>query len=108
MNVIRSIASATVLLSTSMMVLADEGDAKQGNIKAQQVCAACHGVKGLSTLPTAPNLAGQPRAYLEEQMKQYRSGKRMNEMMSLIAKPLSDQEILDTAAWYASIQIEVK
>ncbi len=96
------------MLATNTMALADEGDAKQGNIKAQQVCAACHGLKGISTLPVAPNLAGQPQAYLEEQMKQYRSGKRVNDMMSMIAKPLSDKDILDTAAWYASIQIEVK
>lgn len=108
MNVIRSVVSALVLLLSSLMVLAEEGDVKRGQIKAQQVCAACHGVKGISTLPTAPNLAGQPQAYLVEQMKQYRSGKRVNEMMTLISKPLSDQEILDTAAWYASIQIEVK
>ena len=108
MRLIRSNYLLVSLLLGSTVLMAQEGDIKQGNIKAQQVCAACHGLKGISTLPVAPNLAAQPQAYLEEQMKQYRSGKRVNEMMNLIAKPLSDKEIQDTAAWYASIQIEVK
>jgi cytochrome c553 len=46
--------------------------------------------------------------YLVEQLKNYRSGKRSNEIMSVIAKPLSDADINNLAAWYASIQIEVR
>lgn len=71
------------------------------------MCATCHGPLGLSQLPNAPNLAGQPAIYTVEQLKSYRSGKRHNEVMSVIAKPLTDQEIDDLAAWYASIQISV-
>lgn len=71
------------------------------------VCATCHGPLGLSQLPNAPNLAGQPAIYLAEQLRNYRSGKRQNEMMSLMAKPLTDQDIDDLAAWYASIRISV-
>ena len=63
---------------------------------------------GISTLPNAPNLAGQPEIYLAEQLKDYRSGKRSNEIMSLIAKPLTDAEITDLSAWFASIAIEAK
>ena len=44
--------------------------------------------------------------YIEEQLKNYRSGKRRHEVMNLIAKPLTDAEIDDLAAWYASIRIE--
>ena len=58
--------------------------------------------------PNAPNLAGQPEIYLAEQLKDYRSGKRSNEIMSLIAKPLTDAEITDLSAWFASIAIEAK
>ena len=43
---------------------------------------------------------------IEEQLKNYRSGKRRHEVMSVVAKPLSDAEIADLAAWYASIRIE--
>ena len=72
-----------------------------------QLCAACHGPKGLAAMPLTPNLAGQPEGYLSEQLKAYRSGKRLHEIMSLIAKPLSDDEIGNLAAWYASLKVEV-
>ena len=75
--------------------------------KAAGACAVCHGPQGISQLPNAPNLAGQPALYVAEQLKNYRSGKRPNEVMAVIAKPLTDQEIDDLAAWYASIQISV-
>lgn len=71
------------------------------------MCTTCHGPLGLSQLPQAPHLAGQPAIYLVEQLKHFRNGKRQGEMMSVIAKPLTDQEIDDLAAWYASIQISV-
>jgi cytochrome c553 len=68
----------------------------------------CHGESGVSVLPNAPNLAGQPEIYLAEQLKAYRSGKRSDEVMSVIAKPLTDAEITDLSAWFASIAIEAK
>jgi cytochrome c553 len=75
---------------------------------AAQACSVCHGANGLSTLPNAPHLAGQPAIYLAEQLKAYRSGKRANEVMSVIAKPLADADIDALATWYASIKIDVK
>lgn len=71
-------------------------------------CTTCHGTLGLSQIPNAPNLAGQPAIYTVEQLKNYRSGKRQNEVMGVIAKSLTDQEIEDIAAWYASIRISVQ
>ena len=82
-------------------------DINAGKAKANAVCAVCHGVQGVATLPNAPNLAGQPEIYLAEQLKNYRSGKRTHEVMSVIAKPLTDLEIDNLAAWYASIRISV-
>ena len=81
-------------------------DLELGRQKAQ-LCAACHGPMGLAAMPNTPNLAGQPAQYLMEQLKAYRSGKRMHEQMSLLAKPLSDDDIANVSAWYASIQVEV-
>jgi cytochrome c553 len=98
------ITVATTLSSASAMA----ADAEAGKIIAAKSCSICHGVKGLSTMPVAPNLAGQISMYTEEQLKHYRSGKRANEVMAVIAKPLTDKEIEDLAAWYASIKIEVK
>jgi cytochrome c553 len=82
-------------------------DPVAGKEKAKS-CAVCHGPLGIAINPGAPHLAGQPAVYLIEQMNDFRSGRRKNPVMSVIAKPLTDQEISDIAAWYASLQIEVK
>lgn len=106
----KSILSIPACLGLWLALMAPASQAA-GNAKAGQAiagqCAACHGVKGLATLPHAPNLAGQPLQYLDEQLKLYRNGKRQNETMALMAKPLSDQQIEDLAAWYNSIQIQL-
>ena len=86
---------------------AAQADVQAGRAKAK-MCAVCHGEFGVSILPNTPNLAGQPEIYLAEQLKAYRSGKRSGEIMSVIAKPLTDAEITDLAAWFASIAIEAK
>jgi cytochrome c553 len=86
---------------------AAQADVQAGRAKAK-MCVVCHGEFGVSILPNAPNLAGQPEIYLAEQLKAYRSGKRSDEIMSVIAKPLTDAEITDLTAWFASIAIEAK
>ena len=83
------------------------GDAAAGRQKAQ-ACAVCHGPSGLSTTPDAPHLAGQPEIYLAAQLRAYRGGKRTHEVMSLMAKPLTDADIDNLAAWFSSIPIEVR
>ena len=80
-------------------------DPQAGRAKAA-ACAVCHGQTGLSSVPNAPHLAGQPALYVEEQLRNYRSGKRRHEVMNVVARPLSDADIDDLAAWYASIRIE--
>ena len=78
-----------------------------GRAKAQ-VCAVCHGPLGVSTQPDTPHLAGQPAIYLSAQMKAYRNGNRKHEVMSLMAKPLSDDDIAALAIWFSSIRIEAQ
>lgn len=103
-----SILVALLLLGLALLSpgQAQARDPVAGKIRAG-MCATCHGPLGLSQIPNAPHLAGQPAIYLVEQLKNYRSGKRQNEVMSVIAKPLTDQEIDDLAAWYESIRISV-
>ncbi len=79
-----------------------------GRAKAEQACAVCHGPLGISQVPNAPHLAGQPEIYLAEQLKAYRSGKRSHEVMNVVAKALTDDDISELAAWYASLAIEVR
>ena len=102
-----SLTSVVALLPIVLALLAGAAQARDpvaGKAKAG-MCATCHGPLGISQLPNAPNLAGQPAIYTIEQLKNYRSGKRANEVMTVMAKPLSDTDIDDLAAWYASIQV---
>jgi cytochrome c553 len=95
------------LLLAAAVPAALAADTSVGRQKAQ-VCAVCHGPLGLSVAPDAPHLAGQPQLYVDAQLRAYRSGKRQHEVMTLMAKPLSDEDISALAAWYASIVVEVK
>ena len=94
--------------TSSITTTAAAAGVPSGKAKASAACAVCHGALGLSTMPNAPHLAGQPQIYLTEQLRNYRSGKRTHEVMGVIAKPLSDQEIDDLSAWYASLLIDVR
>jgi cytochrome c553 len=96
------------LLLVVQSVQAQGRDAAAGKTRALSACATCHGPLGLSQLPNAPNLAGQPAIYTAEQLKAYRGGKRQNEVMTVIAKALTDEDIENLAVWYESIQISVK
>ena len=81
------------------------GDVQAGRQKAQ-VCSVCHGPLGLHTAPDAPSLAGQPALYVAAQLRAYRSGARKHEVMKVMAQPLTDADIDNLAAWYASIKVE--
>lgn len=87
--------------------VASAQDAAAGRAKAQ-ACAVCHGPLGLAVAPQTPNLAGQPAAYLIAQLKAYRGGTRKHEVMSVMAKPLTDDDIHHLAAWFASIRVEAQ
>jgi cytochrome c553 len=102
---VRLAASALVLLEVASASHAR--DAEAGRTKAQ-ACAVCHGQMGVSTTPDAPHLAGQPAIYVVAQLRAYRSGTRQHAVMAVLAKPLSDDEIDNLAAWYASIRIEAQ
>lgn len=69
-------------------------------------CAVCHGKTGIANEAIVPNLAGQQEMYLEKSLKDFRSGARQDRRMSLMAQNLSDADIKDLAAWYASLTIE--
>lgn len=95
----------TLCLNLSASTAALAADLDAGKEKAMS-CAMCHGANGISQMPGAPNLAGQQALYVELQLKNFRSGKRSNEIMGVIAKPLTDTEISNLAAWYESIRID--
>lgn len=78
------------------------GDAAAGKAKSA-TCAGCHGAEGISGNPLWPNLAGQKDAYLVKQLKAFRDGTRNDPMMSPMAKPLSDDDINNLAAYFSSL-----
>ena len=102
-----ALASSLFIGTMTIAKATSAADAKAGRTKSQP-CSVCHGATGISTLPDAPNLAGQPEIYLSNQLRSYRSGERRHEVMSLVAKTLSDDDIADLAAWFSSIRIEAK
>lgn len=83
------------------------GNAEAGRDKARQ-CAVCHGLEGVAKRPDAPNIGGESELYLEKQLEAFRSGERRHAQMSIIAGGLSDQDIADLVAWYASLEFEVR
>jgi cytochrome c553 len=85
---------------------ASAGDRIAGRKKAAQ-CQACHGLDGLSKIPEGPNLAGQDENYLVKAIRDYKTGARKNDMMSIVAPGLSEEDIADLAAYYAAIEVTV-
>jgi cytochrome c553 len=78
-------------------------DAAAGKQKAA-VCAACHGPEGNSQNPAIPSLAGQPAQMIATQLFQFREGNRKDPQMSPMAEKLSNSEMNDLAAYFASVK----
>jgi cytochrome c553 len=81
-----------------------EGSIKAGQEKAA-ACASCHGEDGNSMVSTFPKLAQQHESYLERQLKDFKDGTRKDPVMSPMAMPLSEEDMADIAAYYASRRI---
>ena len=79
----------------------EAGNAAAGEAKAV-ACVACHGNDGTSTIPDYPHIAGQNAKYLEIQMRQMRDGERNIPLMAGQLDAMSDQDLKDIAAYYAS------
>jgi cytochrome c553 len=96
----------------SLLLFAASAADAAGNVAAGRqkalACQTCHGLDGLSKLPEAPSLAGQPEAYLVKSLNDYRKGIRKNDMMTLVVEQLKDQDVADLAAFYAAIEVTVK
>ena len=76
-------------------------DSEAGKTKSA-LCAGCHGVDGNSTNGVWPKLAGQHASYLEKQIHEFKDGTRADPVMMGMVAALSDTDIEDIAAYYAS------
>jgi cytochrome c553 len=99
-----ALAAGAALAATALPARA--ADAQAGRVRAAQACAVCHGPLGIAAAPDAPNLAGQPAFYVASQLRAYRNGSRRHEVMAVISRTLTDDDISNLAAWYATIRIE--
>jgi len=82
--------------------LAFGADLVAGQEKVKQVCSACHGQDGNSQSPDYPKLGGQYPDYLAKALRDYKSGARKNPIMAGFAATLTNKDIDNLAAYYAS------
>ncbi|MBI5462968.1 MAG: cytochrome c [Gammaproteobacteria bacterium] len=100
MNKLISAVAVSVAVLVSGAAVA--GDAAAGKAKSA-TCAGCHGAAGVSANPLWPNLAGQKEGYIAKQLKALRDGTRTDPMMSPMAKPLTDDDIANLAAYFSGL-----
>jgi cytochrome c553 len=81
---------------------ASKPDPAKGQAISTQVCGACHTADGSRGSPANPILAGQHPEYLQKQLQDFKSGKRNNPIMKGFASTLSDDDMKNVAAFYAS------
>lgn len=94
-----------LLVSLMFAGAVSAGDATKGKEKSVQ-CVACHAVDGNSPLAMNPKLAGQSAKYIVKQLKEFKSGVRENAIMAPMAAALSEEDMADIAAFYASQKIQ--
>ncbi|MBD3764219.1 MAG: cytochrome c4 [Rhodobacterales bacterium] len=82
------------------------GDPAAGKAKAG-LCRTCHGLNGYARIPIAPHIGGENPAYIEHQLAAFRDGRRVHEVMTVVARGLDDQSIADLAAWFSGQSIQV-
>ena len=94
---------ACVLLLLSTLVIAPaRADVAAGKAKAE-MCVGCHGENGISDMENMPSLAGQPDQFIQWQLVYFRAGTRKNEQMQPIVEQLSNEDIRNLGAYYASL-----
>ncbi len=98
-----------IFVVTLLLAAGAQAQTIQGNAAAGQhdvfMCEGCHNSTGYRTafpeVYEVPMLNGQNAGYIEQALKDYRSGARRNQTMRAIASSLTDQEIADIAAYYS-------
>lgn len=95
------LTAVTAIAFAGLGATALAGDAAAGKAKTA-TCVACHGQDGKATQPNYPHLCAQNEQYMVDSLKQYKSGARDNALMKPMVATLSDADIENLAAYYAS------
>ena len=100
----------TILLCLPNISLSN--DLALGKEVAQTICSACHGLDGQAASggnsSLVPNIFAQNKDYLIVKLKEYKSEKINHPQMTLIAKMLTDDQIVNVSEWYSKISVEIK
>lgn len=103
----RALGGAVVVLGTLLATAAQAaGDPEEGRYKAQ-TCLGCHGVADYANVYPSykvPKLGGQHAEYIVSALEAYKSGQREHPTMQAQASALSEQDMQDIAAYFASIE----
>ena len=109
-------AAMAILFATSFVTHASEqtsakADPAKGKIVAETICVACHGADGNSMTSANPHLAGQIEPYIYKQLSNFKAtdGKpaaRDNAIMAGMVAALTDEDMKNVAAWYASQKLK--
>ena len=92
------------IAACSMISQVQASDVKAGEELGKSVCAGCHGADGVSPTPMWPNLKAQKAQYLVKQLEAFKAGTRKDQMMEPIASALTQKQIDDVAAYFASFK----
>ena len=102
----KSVSSLLLALALSGLRIgigpASAADVSAGKATAES-CAGCHGADGISQMPLTPSLAGQSDEFVQWQLVYFRAGTRKSEVMGPIAEALTNEEIRNLGAYYASL-----
>jgi cytochrome c553 len=99
-NILIGSALAACLFGAS---IAQAADIAAGKAKASEICAGCHGENGISQMENIPSLAGQLDQYIQWQLVYFRSGSRKNEQMQPVVEQLTNDDIRNLGAYFASL-----
>lgn len=100
------IASLVAPASAAEPAAAAKPDLAKGQTISTNVCGACHTADGTRGSPANPILQGQHPEYLAKQLTEFKAGKRVNAIMQGMSATLSDADIKNVAAFYASKQVK--
>ena len=99
---ILTLMAALCLAAVAFPASAAVGDKAAGG-QVAEACGACHGAQGVSETEGIPSLAGQQDSFLQWQLIFFRTGRRQNEIMTPMAQSLSDEDVRNLGAYFASL-----
>jgi cytochrome c553 len=97
-----ALAGAMLAMTIACGSAAGAADIAAGKEKAE-LCVGCHGENGVSQMENIPSLAAQPDQFIQWQLVFFRAGTRKNEQMQPIVEQLTNEDIRNLGAYYASL-----